>query len=170
VVGLVATGKGRELFFVGFGLVGAVGVAAWAASIANIWLNRRNPGGILVDLSPHPLAGAVRRSSWLVMAPCALLLLSEFQTVVEGHVLFPAVMVALGLLMVLTILMYSDRVWIAERGLYLGGRLYPWFVFERVAWTDDGRAFAIRSKDPLPLQALVTFRHWTVVPVPEGSR
>jgi hypothetical protein len=61
--------------------------------------------------------------------------------------------------------MYSDRVWLAERGLYFGGRLYPWGGFERVAWSDDGRAFALRRKGRWRLQ------RWTVVlPVPEGSR
>jgi hypothetical protein len=34
-----------------------------------------------------------------------------------------------------------DRVWLAKRGLYLGGGLYFRDGFERVAWTDDGRAF-----------------------------
>ena len=67
-------------------------------------------------------------------------------------------------LALLTNLMYSDRVWLAERGLYFGGRLYPWDGFERVAWTDDGRAFALRRCGRWPL------RRWIVAPVSEASR
>jgi hypothetical protein len=58
---------------------------------------------------------------------------------------------------------YSDRVWLAERGLYVGGRLYHSDGFERVAWTDDGRAVAIRSGSWWRLQRR------TLVPVPERS-
>jgi len=64
----------------------------------------------------------------------------------------------------LTNLTYSDRVWLANRGLYFSGSLYPWAGFERVAWTDDGRAFALRKRGRWRL------KRWTVVPVPEGSR
>ena len=58
------------------------------------------------------------------------------------------------LLLLLTNLMYSDRVWLAERGLYFGGRLYAWDGFERVAWTDDGRAFALSKEGPVAAPAL----------------
>jgi hypothetical protein len=170
VAGLTATGKARAALFVGFGLVGAVACAVWTASIARTWLNRRYPGEVLVDLSPYPLAGAVRRSSWLVGVACAPMLLFAFikfalvgfQT--PGDWLFGAFWVAFVPLALLTNLMYSDRVWLAERGLYFGGRLYPWDGFERFAWTDDGRAFALRRKGRWRLQ------RWTVVPVPAGSR
>ena len=167
VAGLITTGKAREVFFVRFGgILLAVVSAVWTTSIARNWLDRRNPVEVLADLSPHPLAGAVRRRSWLgwwvMVAYCLILLI--LQSASEGYLLILAFWVAFVLLSLLTNLMYSDRVWLAERGLYFWGRLYPWDGFERVAWTDDGRAFALRRKGRW------LFQRWTVVPVPEGSR
>ncbi len=167
VAGLITIGKAREVFFVRFGgILLAVVSAVWTASIARNWLDRRNPGEVLADLSPYPLAGAVRRRSWLgwwVMVADGLIL-PILQSASEGYLLVLAFWVAFVLLGLLTNLMYLDRVWLAERGLYFGGWLYPWDGFERVAWTDDRRAFA------LPRKGRWLFQRWTVVPVPEGSR
>ena len=171
VAGLITIGKAREVFFVRFGgillaVVLAVVSAVWTASIARTWFDRRNPGEVLADLSPYPLAGAVRRRSWLwwwVMVAYGLIL-PILQSASEGYLLVLAFWVAFVLLGLLTNLMYLDRVWLAERGLYFHGRLYPWDGFERVAWTDDGRAFALRRKGRW------LFQRWTGVPVPEGSR
>jgi len=168
VAGLTATGKARAALFVGFGLVGVVACAVWTASIARTWLDRRCPGEVLVDLSPYALADAVRRSSWLVWVAGAPILsfafinfaFVGFQT--PGDWLFLAFWVAFLSLTLLTNLMYSDRVWLTERGLYFGGKLYPWDDFERVAWTDGGRAFALRRRRRSPL------KRRTVVPVPAG--
>jgi hypothetical protein len=175
VAGMITTGKPSEVLKVGAGLVGAIGCAAWTASIATTLLGRRNPGEVLADLSPYPLAGAVRRSSWLVWVRLAPMLFfaftgfafTGFQT--AGDRLFWAFWVAFVLLFLLTNVMYSDRVWLAEHGLYFGGRLYPWSGFERVAWTYDGRAFALRRRLRWLLQRW-TVAPWTVVPVPEGLR
>jgi hypothetical protein len=175
VASLTATGKTRDANIVGFGLLGAIACAAWTYSIARNLLCRRNPGELLVDLSPYPLAGAVRRSSWLVWAACTPMLFFAFTGFAftgfrtPGDRLFWGYWAAYVLLFLLTNLMYSDRVWLAERGLYLGGRLYPWDSFERVAWTDDGRAFALRRRLRWLLQRW-TIAPWKVVPVPEGLR
>jgi len=170
LAGLTATGKERAVLFVGFGLVWAVACAVWTASIARTWLDPRNPGEVLVDLSPYPLAGAVRRSSWLVWVSCAPMFffaVISFKTADNRP--FGVFWVAFVPLALLTNLMYSDRVWLAERGLYFGGRLYPWDDFERVAWTDDGRAFALRRRGRWSLERWIVKR-WIVVPVPEESR
>jgi hypothetical protein len=170
VAGLIATGKARAMIFVGLWLVLVVGCATWSASIARTLLGRRNPGEVLVDLSPYPLAGAVRRSSRLVWVACTPMLFVVFMgfafsgSQTAGDRLFLAFWAAYVPLALLTNLMYSDRVWLAERGLYFGGRLYPWDDFERVAWTDDGRAFALRRCGRWPL------RRWIVAPVSEASR
>jgi len=165
VAGLITTGKSWGVaLFVGGGLVGAVACAAWTASIAKTWLGRRNLSEVLADLSPYPLAGAVRRSFWLAWlmsaASVSMISIGGFQKPGGG----PLLLLVVVLLLLLMNLMYSDRVWLAERGPYFGGRLYPWDGFERVAWTDDGRAFALRRRGRWRLQ------RWTVVPVPEGSR
>jgi hypothetical protein len=142
-----------------------VGLAAWAVSIAGTLLDRRSPGEVLADLSPHLLAGAIRRGQQLVLlvlAPVLYIFFRGFQTAGDWPPL--ALWVAFALLILLRNRMYSDRVWLAERGLYFGGKLYPWDGFERVAWTDDGRAFALRRRPRWRLQ------RWTLVPVPEGSR
>jgi hypothetical protein len=157
------------LLIVGFGLVGLVGLvacAAWYATIARTWIGGRNPGEVLADLSPSRPAPPGRRSSWLksVAFAQAMAFGIVFQAVRDGHLLFLAIQVAIALLTLLTYLMYSDRVWLAERGLYFGGRLYSWYGFERVAWTDDGRAFALRRRGGWRL------KRWIVVPAPEGSR
>ena len=124
---------------------------------------------MLVDLSPYPLADAVQRISrlrLLVCAPFLLIMLGFAFTGLPraGGWLLLAGLAAIVPLVLVTSLVYSDRVWLAERGLYLGGRLYPWGGFERVAWTRDGRAFALRRRG----RWLV--RRWTLVPVPKGSR
>jgi len=162
VAGSITTGNIR---LVGYGLA-AVACAWFPASIARTWLKRRYPGEVLADLSPYPIAGAVRRNSWRVATAQILFIipLIGFQAHGEGYSATLAVWATFVLLFLLLILMYSDRVWLAERGLYFSGRLYPWDGFERVAWTDDGRAFAFRRKGRWRLQ------RWTVVPVPEGSR
>jgi hypothetical protein len=164
-----ATRKARAMLLIGAWLVMAVACAAWAASIARTWLERRYPVEMLVDLSPYPLAGAVRRNSWLgwvATVPMVLAFIpvafTGFQTARDR--LFVADLAAISLLTLLTCLMYSDRVWIAKRGLYFGGSLYPWDGFERVAWADDGRACALRRRGRWRLQ------RWMVVPVPAGSR
>jgi hypothetical protein len=105
VAGLIATGKARGLVFVGYGL-GAVACAVWTAALARIWLDRRNPGEVLADFSPHPLAGAVRRSFWVL---ALILSTNVFLTAFEGHLLFLAVQVSFVLLILLANLMYSDR-------------------------------------------------------------
>jgi hypothetical protein len=175
LAGLIATGRARAALFVAFGLVWAVAGAAWTASIVKIWLDRRYLGELLVDLSPYPLAGAVRRSYWLVWVAVAPMFffavigfaVNGFKT--AGDWLFGAFWGAFVPLALLTNLMYSDRVWLAQSGLCFGGRLYPWDGFERVAWTDDGRAFALRRRGRWsPKRWIVT--RWIVVPVPEESR
>jgi hypothetical protein len=175
VYGFITTGNSRGLVFVGYGL-GAVGCAVWTAALARTWLDRRNPGKVLVDLSPYPLAGVVRRSSWLGWLTSAGIIFfafigfsfTGFQT--AGDRLLLAVWVAIVLLNLLTNLMYSDRVWLANRGLYLGGRLYTWDGFESVARTDDGRALAFRGRARWSPQLFSSTPRWTVVPVPEGLR
>ncbi len=169
--GLISAGKPDALLIVGFGLVGLVACAAWTAAITRTWIGRRNPGKVLADLTPSRPAPPGRRSSWLksVAFAQAMAFGIVFQAVRDGHtttynLLFLAIQVAIALLTLLTYLMYSDRVWIAERGLYFGGRLYSWYGFERVAWTDDGRAFALRRRGRWRL------KRWIVVPVPEGTR
>jgi len=57
---ILPTWKAFPVIYVG-GLVGAVVSVAVAALIARTWLVRRNPGGVLADLSPYPLAGAESR-------------------------------------------------------------------------------------------------------------
>jgi hypothetical protein len=163
---LMVTGKVAVALYEGiFIVLAVVALAAWTAAIARTWLERRHPGEVLVDLSPYPLAGAVRRSSWLGSVTFALMVvLMGIPGALDGHWMWLAVWVAFLLISLLAILMYSDRVWLAQRGFYLGGRLYPWEGFERVAWTDDGRAFALRRSGRWPIP------RWTVVPVPEGSR
>ncbi len=175
VAGMIRAAKPAEVLKVGAGLVGAVGCAAWRVSIARPLLGRWNPGEVLADLSPYPLAGAVRRISWISWGCMAVPTLfafipfavTGFQT--AGDRLFWVVWMVFMLLLLLTNLMYSDRVWLAERGLYLGGGLYAWEGFERLAWTDDGRAFALRRRLRWSLQRW-TVAPWTVVAVPEGSR
>jgi len=164
--GLISAGEPDALLIVGFGLVGLVACAAWYAAIARTWIDGRNPGEVLADLSPSRPAPPGRRSSWLksVAFAQAMAFGIVFQAVRDGHLLFLAIQVAIALLTLLTYLMYSDRVWLAERGLYFGGRLYSWDGFERVAWTDDGRAFALRRRGGWRL------KRWIVVPAPEGSR
>ncbi len=164
--GLISAGKPDALLIVGFGLVGLVACASWYAAIVRIWIGRRNPGEVLADLSPSRPAPPDRRSSWLksVAFAQAMAFGIVFQAVRDGHLLFLAIQVAIALLTLLTYLMYSDRVWLAERGLYFGGRLYSWDGFERVAWTDDGRAFVLRRRGGWRL------KRWIVVPVPEGTR
>ena len=56
--------------------------------------------------------------------------------------------------MVVAILMYNDRVWLTTNGLYLCGSFYPRARIERLAWTDDGRAFTLRTSGWWPFQAL----------------
>ncbi len=162
-------GKPSAMLFVGFGLAVAVAFAARAATVARTWLERRNPGEVLVDLSPYPLAGAIRRISWLQLVMAAPILCVLIVLPFTGLPTARGWLILTGLAAVMSVnllpsLMYSDRVWLAERGLYFGGRLYPWDGFERVAWTDDGRAFALRRRGRWRL------RRWTLVPVPEGSR
>ena len=152
VAGLTTTAKPTDVVFYVFGLVAVTVFASWTAVNARTWLDRRNPGEVLVDLSPYPLAGAVRRSSWLMcvaIVPVVFVCISKVFTgdPRAGDGLFLAAFAALLLLSLLTSLMYSDRVWLAEHGLYFGGRLYPWGGFERIAWTDDGRAFALEGGD-----------------------
>jgi hypothetical protein len=87
-----------------------------------------------------------------------------FQSVRDGRLLLLAVQMAFTLLTLLAYLMYSDRVWLAERGIDFGRRLYSWDGFERVAWTDYGRAFALRRRGRWRL------KRWIVLPLHEGSR
>jgi len=166
---LTRTRLGTDIFVVGCGLVATVALAARTAWIARTRLDRGYLGEVLVDLSPYPLAGAIRRRFWLLFVmyfPVLFALigfkLTGFQG--AGGWLFLAVWVAIALLILWTYLEYVDRIWLAERGLCFGGRLYPWDSFERVVWTDDGRVVALRRRGLWRLQ------RWAVVPVPEGSR
>ena len=151
VAGLITTGKAREVFFVRFGsFLFAVVSAVWTASIARNWLGRseprRSPG------RPQPVSARRRGPATLmarVVGAGRLLPYLAFPPVGSSRqacLLFLAFWVAFVLLSLLTNLMYSDRVWLAGRGLYFGGRLYPWDGFERVAWTDDGRALRSEGK------------------------
>ena len=127
---------------------------------------RKEPGRSAGRPQPESAGPPGRRSSWLksVAFAQAMAFGIVFQAVRDGHLLFLAIQVDIALLTLLTYLMYSDRVWLAERGLYFGGRLYSWDGFERVAWTDDGRAFALRRRGGWRL------KRWIVVPAPEGTR
>jgi len=160
---------GTAIFIVGTGLAATVALAARTAWIARTRLDRGYRGEVLVDLSPYPLAGAIRRRFWLLFVmyfPVLFALIGFHLTGFQraGCWLFLAVWAVIALLILWTYLKYVDRIWLAEWGLCLGGRLYPWDGFERVAWTDDGRAFALRRR------GLWRLLRWTVVPVPEGSR
>jgi hypothetical protein len=110
---------------VGFGLIGAVACAAWAAAIARTWIGRRTTGEVLADLRPRRPAPVSRRSSWIVSVAFAQVIAFGivFQSVRDGRLLLLAVQVAITLLTLLTYLMYSDLVWLADRGVYFGGRL-----------------------------------------------
>jgi hypothetical protein len=123
--GVMETGRAAATLIEGAcRVLAVVGLAARAVSIARTWLDRRSPGEVLADLSPHPLACAIRRDlrlMLLVSAPFLYIFFRRFQT--DGNWPPLALWVAFALLILLTNRMYSDRVWLAERGLYLGGRL-----------------------------------------------
>jgi hypothetical protein len=106
-----------------------------------------------------------RRNSWFVSVAFAQVIAFGivFQSVRDGRLLLLAFQMAITLLTLLTYLMYSDRVWLADRE-YTSAAGYSWDGFERVAWTDDGRAFALRRGGRWRL------KRWIVLPVPEGSR
>ena len=59
---------------------------------------------------------------------------------------------AIPLLFLWLYLKHVDHIWLAERGLCFNGGLYPWDGFERLAWTNDGRAFALRRRSPWRFQ------------------
>jgi hypothetical protein len=166
---LTRTRMGNPILLVAGGLVATVALAARTAWIARTRLDRTYLGEVLVDLSPYPLAGALRLRFGLLFAmyfPALFAMIgisfTGFQMI--GLWLFLAVWAAIALLILWTYIKYVDRIWLAERGLCFGGRLYPWDGFERVAWTNDGRAFALRKR------VLWRLQRWTVVPVSEGSR
>jgi len=162
---LLATVKPLSELFVAYMLLVAVAGAVWFAVLAKTWLDRRNPGAALADLSPHPVAGAVRRSAWLNIAAVALCFsVAVFPIKGVGQWLFLAVGVAVLLVMVMANLMSNDRVWLTANGLYVCGGFYQRDRLERLAWTDDGSAFALRTTSRWSLQ------RWIVVPVPAGSR
>jgi hypothetical protein len=50
--GLITTGTPNAKLIVGFGLIGAVGCAAWTAAIARNWIGRKTTGEVLADLTP----------------------------------------------------------------------------------------------------------------------
>lgn len=165
-VGFILSGRGNRGIITSCASALVIMCVAWLGAIVRTWLKRRNPGEVLADLSPHPLAGAVRRNAWRMWVVCAVMVSMTTMSMVTGHQwLFLVVQLAFLLLSLLAILLYSDRVWLTERGLFIGGTLRPWHAFERVAWTDDGRAFALRRKKSHWFSG-----RWVIVPVHEGAR
>jgi hypothetical protein len=163
------TRTGTHILFVGCVLVATVAVAAQTAWIARSRLDRGYLGEVLVDLSPYPLAGAIGLRLGLLFAMFVMALFGMIDISLTGLPravgwLFLAVWSAIALLLLWTYFKYVDRIWLAERGLCFGGKFYPWEWFERVAWSDDGRVFALRRR------GLWVFQRWTVVPVHPGSR
>ena len=146
-MGFILSGHGNHAIVTSCGFALVVVCAAWLAAIIQRSFNARNPGKVLADLSPHPLAGASRRNAWRMWVVCVLIVSMTTMSMVTGHQwLFLAAQLALLLLSLLAILLYSDRVWLTERGIFIGGTLRPWHAFERVAWTDDGRALRSAEK------------------------
>jgi hypothetical protein len=136
--------------------------------IARARADRRFLGEILLDLSPFSLAGAIRPFYGLAAVSyffgCFAMIgfgLTGYQRI-AGWLLL-AIWAAITVPILLTYLKNVDRVWFAERGLCVGGALYPWVTFERVAWSDDARVFALRRKGPWVLW------RWIVVPVNDRS-
>ncbi len=169
---VTGTRLGTDLLVVGFGLVATVVLAARIAWIARARLDRGYLGEVRGDLSPYSLAGAIRLRAWALSLLSVVYFLGIFALISlhltgfqrTGGWLFLAVWTAVALLISGTYVKYVDRIWLAERGLCFGVRLYPWDGFERVAWSKDGRAVALRRR------GLWRQQRWTVVPVPEGSR
>jgi len=149
------------------GLVFPVGLAVRAAWVAKTQADGRFLGDVLLDLSPFSLAGAIRLTFGLAAVMyffcCFALIgfdLTRYQKTVGWLLL--AIWAAITVPIILwTYLKHVDRVWLAERGLCLGGALYPSGTFERVAWSDDARVFALRRK------GLWVLWRWVVVPVPD---
>lgn len=166
---LTSTRLGRNILLIAGGLVATVAFAARTAWIARFRLDRKYLGEVLVDLSPNPLAGALRLKFGVLSVMCFLGICAMIGTWVTGFHwdvgwLLLAVCAAIPLLFLWLYLKRVDHIWLAERGLCFNGGLYPWDGFERLAWTNDGRAFALRRRSPW------RFQRWTVVPVRNGSR
>ena len=124
---------------------------------------------MLMDLGPHPLAGAMRLRLgllYVIYFAGVFALAGRYLTVPQraGAWVLPAVWAAVALAILLAYLKDADRIWLAESGLWFGDRLYPWENFERVAWAHDGQAFALRKRGRWRL------RRWLVVPVQKWSR
>jgi hypothetical protein len=160
---------GTEMILVAGGLIVTVASAARTSWMTRTRLDRGYLGEVLVDLSPYPLAGAIRLRFGLLFVMYFLALFgmigisfAGFQR--AGGLLFLTVWAAIALLILWMYLKYVDRIWLTERGLCFGGRFYPWDGFERVAWADNGEAFALRRRGLWRLQ------RWTVVPVHNWSR
>jgi hypothetical protein len=154
---------------VAVGLFATVALAARSAWIARMRLDRRYLGEVLADLSPNPLAGGLRLRSGLLSVMYFLgicVLIGGWFTGLQRTVslLLLAVWAVIGLVILWSYLKHVSHIWLAERGLCFGGKLYPWGVVERVAWSYDGQGFALRKRGRW------RFRRWTVVPVNSGSR
>jgi hypothetical protein len=147
--------------------LGMMIILACAAVLVVMWIKRSRIGDVLVDLSPLPLPAFQRNYIWMIALPVVFLALVD--VTLSSHRqwtdwLLPACYISCALVMLMGALMQSDRVWIARRGLYISGWLYAWERVEGVAWSDYGRAFALRRTGPLVL------KRWLLVPVPGGSR
>ena len=162
------TRMSRDVFIVGAGLVATVVLAARSAWIAADRLRRRQVGEVLVDLGPRPLAGTMRLSLCLffvIYSAGVFAVAGSFFTGPQraGGWAFLAVWAAIAVIILWAYLKDLDRIWLAGSGLWFGDRLYPWENFERFAWADDGRAFALRKRGRWRL------RRWLVVPVRQSS-
>ena len=135
---------------------------AW---VAKTQVDGRFLGDVLLDLSPFSLAGAIRLMFGVMAVmyffSCfAMIGLPTGYQKTAGWLLL-AIWAAITVPILWTYLKHVDRVWIAERGLCFGGALHPWGTFERVAWSEDARVFALRRK------GLWVLWRWVVVPVPD---
>jgi hypothetical protein len=147
--------------------LGIIIFLACAAVLVVMWIKRSRVGDVLVDLSPLPLPAFQRKNIWIFALP--VLSLALLDVTLGSHRqwtdwLLPACYISCALAMLMGTLMQSDRVWIARPGLYIAGWLYVWERVEGVAWSDDGRAFALRRTSPWVL------KRWLPVPVRGGSR
>ena len=148
------------------GLVFPAMLAVRTAWLARTQVDRRFLGDVLLDLSPFSHAGASRLTlglTVLIFVFCCFTIIGFNLTGYEKTVgwLLLAIWAAITVPILWTCLKHLDRVWLAERGLCFGGAFYPWGTFERVAWSDDTRVFALRKKGRWLLW------RWVVVPVPE---
>jgi hypothetical protein len=148
-----------------FGAIGTVCFGVWLGIVARNWWRRRQAGNVLVDLSPHPMRRTIERNNLSVFGIMAICFaISMRSTNSPSGWLFWTGEVLGFIVMSGLILTYSDRVSLRTRGVFMVGMLYDWAGLDRVSWSDDGRAVALRRKSSW-------FPHrWLVIPVPEGMR